>query len=155
MSTAKSSCLICDRAIESERLGVTPNTYFCAEHARTRPCQHPACSNEVEAERVVNLPETIYCGVHAPRDKGCRVCLRPIEYWRREAVPESGLCDEHATMANKYGGEFGREVKQVNLGKSGISGGKSRDLETNKKVNTEAISKVREDYLKSRGYKDL
>lgn len=155
MSTANTSCFICDTAIEPERLKATPNTYFCAEHARARPCQRPGCSNEVDNERIANFPETLYCSAHAPEGKGCEVCQCPIEYQRREAVPESRLCDSHAEIAKKFGGEFKRVVKQVNLGKSGISGGKSRDIETDRELNREVIGQVREEYLKSQGYNDL
>jgi hypothetical protein len=155
MSTANRTCLICDQPIEPERLEAMPNTYFCAGHARERRCQHPACGSEVEAERVVNLPETLYCAAHAPKERGCRVCLRPIEDRRREAAPESGLCEEHFARAKRYGGEFKRVVERKKLGKPGISGGKGGDIETNLEVNTEAIGKLREEYLKGQGYKDL
>src|SRR5262245_4568008 len=106
MPNAKHTCFICEKAIEAERLEVTPNTYLCDEHARKRPCQGSGCSKEVEAERVAHLPETLYCGEHAPVERNCEVCQRPIEYQRREAVPRSGLCEEHAAKALKLGGEF-------------------------------------------------
>lgn len=155
MSSATPTCLVCGKGIEPERLVVAPKTDFCAEHALARPCQESGCGNEVEAERIEAFPETYYCATHAPKDRGCEVCQRPIEYQRREAVPESRLCDEHAAAAVKHGGEFKRVVKQVNLGKTGISGGKSRDIETEREVNREVIDKVREEYLKSQGYEDL
>jgi hypothetical protein len=58
-------------------------------------------------------------------------------------------------MANKYGGEFIREVQQVKLGKPGIAGGKSSDIKTERTINKEAIARVREEYLRSQGYKSL
>jgi hypothetical protein len=102
----------------------------------------------------MNFPETLYCATHALKDRACQICNQVIEYHRREALSESGLCQEHATMAKKYGGEFKREVRQVKLGKPGIGGGKSSDFETERNVNKEAIAKVREEFLKSQGYKD-
>jgi RNA polymerase-binding transcription factor DksA len=153
MSTTSSPCVICDRAIEPERLEQTPNTLFCAEHARKRPCE--TCANEIEAERVRDFPETLYCAAHAPKGMACQICGRLIEYERREVVPESSLCQEHAAAVKKYGGEFRRRVKRVKLGKPGIAGGKSSDIETATELNKEAIARVREEYLKSQGYKAL
>jgi RNA polymerase-binding transcription factor DksA len=153
MSTTSNTCFICDKVIETDRLEKEPNTLFCMDHARKRPCQK--CDREIEGERITSVPETLYCAAHAVKDRACQVCDQLIEYVRRESVPESGLCQTHAEVAKKYGGEFKREVRQVKLGKPGISGGKGSDIETKRTINREAIAKAREEYLKSRGYKDL
>lgn len=153
MSTASNTCFICDKIIDTDRLEKVPKTLFCAEHARKRTCQK--CDQEIEAERISSFPETLYCAAHAVKDRACQICDQLIEYWRREAVPESSLCQAHAETAKKYGGEFKRENRQKKLGKPGIAGGKSSELQTERTINREAIAKAREEYLQSRGYKDL
>jgi hypothetical protein len=97
------------------------------------------------------------CPVRA-RDQGdfisvktrpCEICGQPIDPERIEVVPETRLCVEHAEMAGKYGGEFIVTGTQASLGKGGSLKKNYGDVSVDKKRNTEAIQRLRQEYEQS------
>ena len=76
----------------------------------------------------------------------CEICGELIDPERIDVLPETRLCIEHAKMIGKYGGEFIVTGTQTNLGKSGSLKKNYGDVSIEKKRNTEALRKLREEY---------
>ena len=85
------------------------------------------------------------------KTRPCEICGQVIDPERIEAVPETRLCVEHARMAGKYGGEFIVTGTQASLGKGGSLKKNYGDISVEKKRNTEAMQRLREEYDQSGG----
>jgi hypothetical protein len=83
--------------------------------------------------------------------RSCEVCGQPIDPERIEAVPDTRLCVEHAKRIGKYGGEFLVTGTQASLGKGGSLKKNYGDVSIQKRRNTEALRKLREEYEQTRG----
>jgi hypothetical protein len=80
----------------------------------------------------------------------CEICAELIDPERIDVLPETRLCIKHAKMIDKYGGEFFVIGTQTNLGKSGSLKKNYGDVSIEKKRNTEALRKLREEYEQGR-----
>jgi hypothetical protein len=80
------------------------------------------------------------------KSRPCEICGELIDPDRIDVVPETRLCVEHARMIGKYGGEFIVIGTQASLGKSGSLKKNYGDVSIEKKRNTEALEKLREEY---------
>ncbi len=80
------------------------------------------------------------------KSRPCEICGQAIDPERIEAVPETRLCVEHAQRIGKYGGEFLVTATQASLGKAGSLKKNYGDVSIQKKRNTEALRKLREEY---------
>jgi hypothetical protein len=76
----------------------------------------------------------------------CEICGQPIDPERIEVVPETRLCVRHAKMVGKYGGEFIVTGTQASLGKGGSLKKNYGDVSVEKRRNTEALRKLREEH---------
>jgi hypothetical protein len=85
------------------------------------------------------------------KTRPCEICGQPIDPERIEVVPETRLCVEHAKRIAKYGGEFTVIGTQASLGKGGSLKKNYGDVSIEKKRNTEALRKLREEYEQLRG----
>ena len=80
------------------------------------------------------------------KTRPCEICGEPIDPERIEVVPETRLCVEHAKLIGKYGGEFIVTGTQASLGKSGSLKKNYGDVSVEKKRNTDALRKLREEH---------
>jgi hypothetical protein len=85
------------------------------------------------------------------KNRPCEICNELIDPERIEAVPATRLCVEHAKMIGKYGGEFIVTGTQASLGKSGSLKKNYGDVSIEKKRNTEALRKLRDECEQRRG----
>lgn len=88
------------------------------------------------------------------KTRPCEICGRPIDPERIEAVPETRLCGEHARTIGQFGGEFIVTATQASLGKAGSLKKNYGDVSIQKKRNTEALRRLREEYEQLRGEED-
>jgi hypothetical protein len=84
------------------------------------------------------------------KSRPCEICGELIDPERIDVVPETRLCVEHAKMIGKYGGEFIVIGTQASLGKSGSLKKNYGDVSIEKKRNTEALQRLRDDYEQRR-----
>jgi hypothetical protein len=84
------------------------------------------------------------------KSRPCEICGELIDPERIEVVPETRLCVEHAKTIAKYGGEFIVTGTQASLGKGGSLKKNYGDVSIDKKRNTEALRKLREEYEQHR-----
>jgi hypothetical protein len=89
-------------------------------------------------------------GVMSDKTRPCEICGEPIDPERIEVVPGTRLCTEHARMIGKYGGEFIVTGTQTSLGKSGSLKKNYGDVSIDKKRNTVALEKLRDEYERRR-----
>ncbi len=80
------------------------------------------------------------------KTRPCEICGHAIDPERIEAVPETRLCVEHARKIGKYGGEFIVTGMQASLGKGGSLKKNYGDVSVERKRNTEAVLRLREEY---------
>jgi ribosome-binding protein aMBF1 (putative translation factor) len=84
------------------------------------------------------------------KTRPCEICGQPIDPQRIEILPETRLCVEHARSIGKFGGEFLVTATQASLGKGGSLKKNYGDVSIQKKRNTEALRKLREEYEQPR-----
>jgi ribosome-binding protein aMBF1 (putative translation factor) len=84
------------------------------------------------------------------KSRPCEICGERIDPERVDVVPETRLCVEHAKIISKYGGEFIVTGTQASLGKAGSLKKNYGDVSIEKKRNTEALRKLREEYEQRR-----
>lgn len=80
----------------------------------------------------------------------CEICGQPIDPERAELLADTRLCTEHARQITKYGGEFVVTGTQASLGKGGSLKKNYGDVSIQKRRNTEALQRLREEYERSR-----
>jgi hypothetical protein len=80
------------------------------------------------------------------KSRPCEICMKPIEPERLEAVSDTRLCNEHANLIEKYGGEFIRVSSQERTSKAGSLKRNYGGINTSKKRNTAAIEKLKDDF---------
>jgi len=85
------------------------------------------------------------------RTRPCEICGRSIDPERIELLPDTRLCVEHAKQIGRFGGEFIVTGTQTSLGKGGSLKKNYGDVSIQKKRNTEAVRKLREEYEQNRG----
>ena len=85
------------------------------------------------------------------RTRPCEICGQPIDPERIEVLPDTRLCVDHAKQIGRFGGEFIVTGTQASLGKGGSLKKNYGDISIQKKRNTEALRKLREEYEQQRG----
>lgn len=80
------------------------------------------------------------------KTRPCEICGQMIDPERIEVIPETRLCVEHAKLIGKFGGEFIVTGTQASLGKSGSLKKNYGDVSVERRRNTVALQKLREEY---------
>ncbi len=80
--------------------------------------------------------------------RGCDICKEPIDPERIEVIPETRLCTKHAQEIRQFGGEFKLTATQERTSKAGSLKKNYGDVTTAKVRNNEAISRLKEQFLK-------
>ncbi len=77
----------------------------------------------------------------------CEICRQRIDAGRLEFLPQTLLCAEHGRQIEKHGGEFHRAVRQERTSKAGGIKQSYGSADIQKTRNTEALEKLRAEYL--------
>ena len=85
------------------------------------------------------------------KTRPCEICGQPIDPERIEVLPDTRLCVDHAQQIGRFGGEFIVTGTQTSLGKGGSLKKNYDDVSIQKKRNTEALRKLREEYEQNHG----
>jgi len=81
------------------------------------------------------------------KSRPCEICMKPIEPERLEAVSDTRLCNEHARLIEKYGGEFIRVSSQERTSKAGSLKRNYGGVTPKKTRNEKGLAQLRAAYL--------
>jgi hypothetical protein len=85
----------------------------------------------------------------------CAVCKNEIPAERREAVPDSWLCREHAARIEKYGGEFVLSTRQESLGKPGSLKKNYGGVHVTRRRNLAALERLQAEYEEAKAQQEM